>query len=94
MSWHLRHCVAAVAQAVFLDGSPAYAARNMPPSALHTAADLHANGVLLHTGWCVESLATQTLVLFVIRTAGNPLTSRAGWWLALSTLIYRTHHAV
>ena len=29
-----------------------------------------------HTGWFVESLATQTLVLFIIRTAGNPLRSR------------------
>jgi P-type Mg2+ transporter len=29
-----------------------------------------------HTGWFVESLATQTLVLFVIRTAKNPLVSR------------------
>jgi Mg2+-importing ATPase len=29
-----------------------------------------------HTGWFVESLATQTLVLFVIRTFGNPLRSR------------------
>ena len=29
-----------------------------------------------HTGWFVESLVTQTLVLFVIRTAGNPLRSR------------------
>ena len=29
-----------------------------------------------HTGWFVESLATQTLVLFVIRTSGNPLRSR------------------
>jgi Mg2+-importing ATPase len=31
---------------------------------------------LFHTGWFVESLATQTLVLLVIRTAGNPLQSR------------------
>jgi Mg2+-importing ATPase len=31
---------------------------------------------LFHTGWFVESLATQTLVLFVIRTAGNPLRGR------------------
>jgi len=31
---------------------------------------------LFHTGWFVESLATQTLVLFVIRTMGNPLRSR------------------
>jgi Mg2+-importing ATPase len=29
-----------------------------------------------HTGWFVESLATQTLVLFVIRTSQNPLRSR------------------
>jgi Mg2+-importing ATPase len=29
-----------------------------------------------HTGWFVESLATQTLVIFVIRTTGNPLRSR------------------
>jgi Mg2+-importing ATPase len=29
-----------------------------------------------HTGWFVESLATQTLVLFVIRTAKNPFRSR------------------
>ncbi|MGH9645335.1 MAG: HAD-IC family P-type ATPase, partial [Bryobacteraceae bacterium] len=34
------------------------------------------NAPLFHTGWFVESLATQTLVVFVIRTAGNPLTSR------------------
>ena len=32
--------------------------------------------MLLHTGWFVESLATQTLVLFVIRTSQNPLRSR------------------
>jgi Mg2+-importing ATPase len=31
---------------------------------------------LFHTGWFVESLATQTLVLFVIRTSMNPLRSR------------------
>jgi len=35
-----------------------------------------ADEALFHTGWFVESLATQTLVLFVIRTAGNPLHSR------------------
>jgi Mg2+-importing ATPase len=29
-----------------------------------------------HTGWFVESLATQTLVVFVIRTSSNPLRSR------------------
>jgi Mg2+-importing ATPase len=37
---------------------------------------LHAGEAAFHTGWFVESLATQTLVLFVIRTAHNPLRSR------------------
>ena len=32
---------------------------------------LHATEPLFHTGWFVESLATQTLVLFVIRTMGT-----------------------
>ena len=36
----------------------------------------HATEALFQTGWFVESLATQTLVLFVIRTLGNPLRSR------------------
>ncbi len=36
----------------------------------------HAGEAEFHTGWFVESLATQTLVLFVIRTMGNPLKSR------------------
>ena len=36
----------------------------------------HADQVFFHTGWFVESLATQTLVLFVIRTAQNPFRSR------------------
>jgi Mg2+-importing ATPase len=35
----------------------------------------------------VESLATQTLVVFVIRTAGNPLRSRPSIWLTLNTLV-------
>jgi Mg2+-importing ATPase len=35
-----------------------------------------ANAPLFRTGWFVESLATQTLVVFVIRTAGNPFKSR------------------
>jgi Mg2+-importing ATPase len=36
----------------------------------------HADQRMFHTGWFVESLATQTLVLFVIRTMGSPLRSR------------------
>jgi Mg2+-importing ATPase len=34
------------------------------------------NAPLFRTGWFVESLVTQTLVVFVIRTAGNPFKSR------------------
>ncbi len=44
------------------------------------------NESLFHTGWFVESLATQTLVVFVIRTAGNPLKSRPSWPLLISVL--------
>jgi len=46
----------------------------------------HAGERLFHTGWFVESLATQTLVLFVIRTPGNPLTSRPSRALTVTTL--------
>jgi P-type Mg2+ transporter len=47
----------------------------------------HASEPLFHTGWFVESLATQTLVLFVIRTMGNPFRSRPSRWLTLTTLV-------
>jgi P-type Mg2+ transporter len=46
---------------------------------------LHATEILFHTGWFVESLATQTLVLFVIRTMGNPFTSRPSRSLTVAT---------
>ena len=36
----------------------------------------HSSEALFHTGWFVESLATKTLVLFVIRTAGPPWSNR------------------
>ena len=42
---------------------------------------------LFHTGWFVESLATQTLVLFVIRTMGNPFKSRPSRALTMTTLL-------
>jgi Mg2+-importing ATPase len=45
-----------------------------------------ANPPLFRTGWFVESLATQTLVVFVIRTAGNPLKSRPSKQLLMSVL--------
>lgn len=47
---------------------------------------LHAGEQEFHTGRFVESLATQTLVLFVIRTAGNPLRSRPSSELIATTL--------
>jgi Mg2+-importing ATPase len=46
-----------------------------------------ASAPLFQTGWFVESLATQTLVLFVIRTAGNPLQSRPSIPLASTTVL-------
>ncbi len=43
---------------------------------------------LFHTGWFVESLMTQTLVVHVIRTAQIPfIQSRASWQLTLTTLL-------
>jgi len=47
----------------------------------------NASEALFHTGWFVESLATQTLVLFVIRTAGNPFRSRPSLPLAMTTVL-------
>jgi len=47
---------------------------------------LHATEPLFHTGWFVESLSTQTLVLFVIRTTESPLVSRPSAALMLTTL--------
>ncbi len=47
----------------------------------------HASAALFHTGWFVESLATQTLVLFIIRTAGNPLRSRPSLPLTVTVLL-------
>ncbi len=47
---------------------------------------LHAGEAVFHTGWFVESLATQVLVIFVIRTARSPLRSRPSPWLAATSL--------
>ncbi len=46
----------------------------------------HADETLFHTGWFVESLATQTLVIFIIRTA-HPLRDRPHPALVASTLL-------
>ncbi len=64
---------------------------------------LHAGQAEFHTGWFVESLATQTLVLLVIRTTRSPFRSRpslalvatvvaiivAGIWLPFSLFATR-----
>ena len=43
---------------------------------------------LFHTGWFVESLMTQTLIIHVIRTNQIPfIQSRASWQLTLTTLL-------
>jgi Mg2+-importing ATPase len=46
------------------------------------------NPALFHTGWFVESLFTQTLIIHIIRTNKIPfIESRASWPLALTSVI-------
>ncbi|MCX8071817.1 MAG: magnesium-translocating P-type ATPase [Candidatus Binatia bacterium] len=45
-----------------------------------------ANETLFHTGWFVESMATQVLVIFVIRTRRNPFRSRPHPTLAAAAM--------
>jgi Mg2+-importing ATPase len=47
---------------------------------------LKANETLFQTGWFVESLSTQVLVIFIIRTRGNPFKSRAHPLLVATSL--------
>ena len=47
----------------------------------------HATPGFFHTGWFVESLATQTLVIYVIRTVGSPIKSRPSRPLLITTLL-------
>jgi len=44
----------------------------------------HASEARFQAGWFIESLAVQTLVIFVVRTVGNPLKSRPSPLLLLS----------
>ena len=46
---------------------------------------------LFQTGWFVESLCTQVLVIFIIRTRGNPLRSRAHPLLIVN-VVHRCRH--
>jgi Mg2+-importing ATPase len=46
------------------------------------------NPALFHTGWFVESLFSQTLIIHIIRTNKIPfIQSRASWWLLLSSIM-------
>jgi Mg2+-importing ATPase len=52
-----------------------------------TTADQTYSAALFHTGWFVESLMTQTLIIHVIRTNLLPFVqSRASWQLTLTTV--------
>jgi Mg2+-importing ATPase len=55
---------------------------------------LKADEALFQTGWFVESLSTQVLVIFVIRTRGNPFKSRAHPALVATSLTIATIGAV
>ena len=46
----------------------------------------NAHETLFRTGWFVESVASQVLVIFVIRTRRNPLRSHPNRWLVLTSL--------
>jgi P-type Mg2+ transporter len=46
----------------------------------------HAGEALFHTGWFIESMATQALVIFIIRTRHNPFKSRPNPWLIVCSL--------
>jgi P-type Mg2+ transporter len=64
---------------------PELAARfaNALPGADHTYA-----AALFHTGWFVESLMTQTLIIHVIRTNLVPFVqSRSSWQLSMTTIL-------
>lgn len=45
-----------------------------------------AGEALFHTGWFIESMATQVLVIFIIRTRKNPFRSRPNSWLIACSL--------
>src|SRR5208282_488438 len=46
----------------------------------------HAGEALFHTAWFIESMATQVLVIFIIRTRKNPFKSRPNPWLIACSL--------
>ena len=46
----------------------------------------HAGEALFHTGWFIKSIATQVLVIFIIRTRKNPFRSSPNPWLVACSL--------
>lgn len=46
----------------------------------------HAGEAMFQTGWFIESMATQVLVIFIIRTVKNPFRSRPNPWLSATSL--------
>jgi Mg2+-importing ATPase len=57
----------------------------VPP---HVVADTTYAAALFHTGWFVESLMTQTLIIHVIRTNLLPFVqSKASWQLTVTTIV-------
>jgi Mg2+-importing ATPase len=47
----------------------------------------HAGAELFHTGWFVESMASQVLVIFIIRTRRNPFRSHPNAWIVACSLV-------
>jgi Mg2+-importing ATPase len=63
-----------------------------PPALAHrfinASPDNSYAAALFHTGWFVESLMTQTLIIHVIRTSLIPfIQSRASWQLTITTIL-------
>jgi Mg2+-importing ATPase len=68
-------------------GGPSYIKALKSPSASVAKCWDPARAFLFQTGWFVESLKTQTLIIHVIRTNRIPfLQSRASWLLTVTTL--------
>ena len=66
--------------------APPELASRFPAGAI--GADATYAAALFHTGWFVESLMTQTLIIHIIRTNLIPfLQSRASWQLTLTTVL-------
>ena len=78
--WFVFKCTDAVAQAQV---TPELVAQFKDEALDHTHA-----AQLFHTGWFVESLITQTLIIHVIRTNMIPfIQSRASWQLSMTTIL-------